>query len=205
VSDVVCIVQPFAVTWDYRCPFARNAHEHVLAGLADGADWDVRFVPFSLSQAHVEAGETDVWDEPERDSGLLALQVGVVVRDWFPEQFPAVHRALFALRHDKGQSLRDEALLRELLTDAGVEADVVFDEITTGKPLALVKAEHTEAVQGDKVWGVPTFIVDGQSAFIRLMDRPDGDTAVGRRTVERVLDLLTWPELNEFKHTSIPR
>ncbi len=105
----------------------------------------------------------------------------------------------------RAQSLKDEALLREVLTEAGVDADVVFDEIATGKPLALVKAEHSEAVQGDKVWGVPTFVVDGQSAFVRLMDRPAGDTAVGRRTVERVLDLLTWPELNEFKHTSIPR
>lgn len=46
----------FAVTWDYRCPFARNAHEHVLAGLAGGADWNVRFVPFSLGQVHVEPG-----------------------------------------------------------------------------------------------------------------------------------------------------
>jgi len=36
----------FAVTWDYRCPFARNAHEHVLTALDAGADWDVRFVPF---------------------------------------------------------------------------------------------------------------------------------------------------------------
>ena len=26
----------FSVTWDYRCPFARNAHEHVLAGLDAG-------------------------------------------------------------------------------------------------------------------------------------------------------------------------
>jgi hypothetical protein len=204
-ATVVCIVQPLAVTWDYRGPIARNAHEHVLAGLADGADWDVRFVPFSLSQAHVEEGETDVWDEPERDSGLLALQGGVVVRDWFPQQFPAVHGALFALRHDKGESLKDETLLREVLTEAGVEADVVFDEIATGKPLALVQAEHTEAVQGDHVWGVPTFVVDGQSAFVRLMDRPAGDTARGRTTVERVLDLLTGPDLNEFKHTSIPR
>ena len=73
-----------------------------------------------------------------------------------------------------------------LLNEAGVEADVVFDEIATGKPLALVQAEHIEAVQGDKVWGVPTFVVDGQSAFIRLMDRPTATTAVGRRTVERV-------------------
>ena len=31
----------FAVTWDYRCPFARNAHEHVVTGLQGGADWDV--------------------------------------------------------------------------------------------------------------------------------------------------------------------
>jgi hypothetical protein len=43
----------FAVTWDYRCPFARNAHEHVLDGLAAGAEWDVTFLPFSLGQVHV--------------------------------------------------------------------------------------------------------------------------------------------------------
>lgn len=43
----------FAVTWDYRCPFARNAVEHVLLGLEAGAPWEVRFAPFSLNQAHV--------------------------------------------------------------------------------------------------------------------------------------------------------
>jgi len=38
------------------------------------------------------------------------------------------------------------------------------------------------------------------------MDRPGDDADRARTTVERVLDLLTtWPELNEFKHTSIPR
>ena len=40
----------FAVTWDYRCPFARNAAEHVLTALEAGADWDVTWVPFSLNQ-----------------------------------------------------------------------------------------------------------------------------------------------------------
>ena len=55
------------------------------------------------------------------------------------------------------------------------------------------------------MWGVPTFIVDDQAAFVRFMNRPDGDGEVARRTVERVVDLLGWPELNEFKHTSIPR
>ena len=43
----------FAVTWDYSCPFARIGHQHVLAGVRDGADWDVHFVPFSLGQMHV--------------------------------------------------------------------------------------------------------------------------------------------------------
>jgi len=86
----------FAVTWDYRCPFARNAHEHLLAGLAAGADWQVRYLPFSLGQAHVEEGQPSVWEKPEQDSGILALQAGVVVRDEYQQQFPAVHRALFA-------------------------------------------------------------------------------------------------------------
>ena len=43
--------------FDYRCPFARNGHESVVAGLRDGRDWDVTFVPFSLDQVHVEEGE----------------------------------------------------------------------------------------------------------------------------------------------------
>ena len=77
----------FAVTWDYRCPFARNAHEHVLDALADGADWDVTFLPFSLGQVHVEEGQPDVWDNPDADSGLTALQMGVAVRDTMPERF----------------------------------------------------------------------------------------------------------------------
>jgi hypothetical protein len=37
------------------------------------------------------------------------------------------------------------------------------------------------------------------------MHRPHGDATMAQLTVERVVDLLAWPELNEFKHTSIPR
>lgn len=44
----------FAIGFDYLCPFARNAHEHVIAGLRGGAGWQVRFVPFSLPQVHLE-------------------------------------------------------------------------------------------------------------------------------------------------------
>jgi hypothetical protein len=194
----------FVVTWDYRCPFARNAHEHVLDGLASGADWDVRFVPFSLGQVHVDEGEPDVWDNPDGDSGLLALQVGVALRDTMPERFHDAHRALFSHRHDQAGSLRDEQALRNVLKAHDIDADAVFAEVASGRPLATIKAEHTAAAADHDVWGVPTFIVGDQAAFVRLMHRPHGDADVARRTIERTVDLLGWPELNEFKHTSIP-
>jgi 2-hydroxychromene-2-carboxylate isomerase len=196
----------FAVTWDYRCPFARNAHEHVLAGLEAGADWDVRFVPFSLGQVHVEDGQLPIWERPDDDSGLLALQVGTVVRDTSPGAFPAVHRALFELRHDEGRDIRDESLLRQLLTDHGVDPDPIFAAIGSGDALDVVRREHTDVAKDHDVWGVPTFIVDDRAAFIRFMHRPDGDLELGRRTINRIVDLLeTFPELNEFKHTTLSR
>ncbi|MCM3886557.1 DsbA family protein [Frankia sp. R82] len=198
----------FAVTWDYRCPFARNAHEHVLTGLAAGADWDVTFVPFSLGQAHVEEGQPSVWAKPEQDSGILALQAGVVVRDEYPDLFPAAHRALFAARHDEGLHLEDREVIAATLTAVGVPAADVLARIDEGDVLTRVRSEHEGHVASHTVWGVPTFIAGEQAVFVRLMDRarPGAEAATSIRAVERVVDLLTgWPELNEFKHTSIPR
>jgi len=195
----------FAVTWDYRCPFARNAHDHVVTALQGGAPWDVTFVPFSLGQVHVEEGEPDIWDRWRDDSGLLSLQAGVVVRDKFPDRFLDVHQALFALRHDHGGHLRDEEAVRRVLADQGVDADAVLAEIDGGNAIVTVRHEHEQAARVHRVWGVPTFIVGEQASFVRLMDRPAGDAALAQRSIERVLDLLAWPELNEFKHTSIPR
>lgn len=194
----------FAVTWDYRCPFARIGHQHVLAGQRDGADWDVRFVPFSLGQMHVEEGQPDVWDDPGKETGLLALQVGTVVRDRFPEQFPGVHLGLFDARHVHSLDLRDRDVLTRVLDANGVPSQEVHDEIAGGGPLGTVRKEHEAAVADTDVWGVPTFVVGDQAVFVRLMAGPTDD-ADGHRTVDRVLDLLTWTDLNEFKHTSIPR
>ena len=195
----------FSVTWDYRCPFARNAHEHVIDGLRGGAPWDVTFVPFSLGQVHVAEGQPDVWGHWQDDTGLLALQAGVVVRDKFPERFLDVHEALFALRHDHGGQLRDETAVRATLEAQQVDADVVLAEIAGGSPIVTVQQAHEAAARGQHVWGVPTFMVGDEAAFVRLMDRPQGDRPRAQRTIERVIDLLEWPELNEFKHTSIPR
>jgi DSBA-like thioredoxin domain len=198
----------FSVTWDYRCPFARNVHEHILTGLAGGADWDVRFLPFSLGQAHVEEGGVSVWEDPSQDSGILALQTGVVVRDEYPDAFPAVHRGLFAARHDEGLHLEDRTVVEKVLTEHGVPAAAVFEQIDSGAALTKVRDEHEAYVASHTVWGVPTFIAGDEAVFVRLMDRaPLGsDPAASMRNIDRVVDLLTgWPELNEFKHTVVRR
>jgi hypothetical protein len=197
---------PFSVNFDYLCPFARNAHEHLVAGLEAGADWDVAFTPFSLVQNHVEEGGTPVWEDPEHAKGLLALQAGVVVRDRFPERFGPAHVALFAARHDHGGDLSDPDVVRRALEGAGVDADKVMDEIAEGWPLKSVQAAHEAWVADHHAFGVPTFVVGDRAVFVRLMTRPEGDGDVARKTIDRVLSLIVDDVgLNEFKYTTIPR
>jgi hypothetical protein len=77
--------------------------------------------------------------------------------------------------------------------------------VATGKPLDVVRDEHTAVADDLDVWGVPTFIAGERAAFVRLMELPS-DAADARRSVERVVDMLTgWPQLNEFKHTTLER
>ena len=68
----------FIVTYDYLCPFARNANEAVLSALAGGKEWEVSFRPFSLNQVHVHEGDPAVWDRPagEQGSGVARPPVG---------------------------------------------------------------------------------------------------------------------------------
>lgn len=196
----------FAVTWDYRCPFARNAHEHLVTALQHGADWDVTFVPFSLDQAHVEDGGTPVFDQPEKFPGLTINLAGIVVRDRYPDQFLQAHLTLFAARHDKAFDVRDPAVVRQALTDANVDADAVFKEIDDGWPLETARREHDKVVNDLDVFGVPTFIMGDRAVFVRLLNRPKGDAQEATTSVQRVLDLMAGaPNLNEFKYTRIPR
>ena len=70
---------PFGVTFDYRCPFARNVHEHLVTAMEGGADWNVEFLPFSLTQSHIEEGEEPVWDRADKASDLIAIEAGMIV------------------------------------------------------------------------------------------------------------------------------
>lgn len=197
----------FAITFDYLCPFARNANELVASAFEDGADWNVDFLPYSLVQGHVEEGDSDVWDRenPYAESGIRALATGLAVRDHQPERFLAAHRELFAARHDRGQDLKDPEVIRAALQRAGADADRIIGLVEDGEPLGTLHKEHERGVQDHDVWGVPTFVAGERAVFIRLLERDDGDPADARRTIERVLDLVEdFPTLHEFKQTDRP-
>ncbi len=201
------MTRPFAITFDYLCPFARNANEHVVAGLRAGADWDVRFLPYSLAQGHVEEGQQDVWEriDPHGISGVLALQVGITVRDHYPDRFLDVHDALFAARHDAGGDIKDRAVLAEAVERQGVPAAELFRAIDDGGPLGQLQKEHEQAVHEHGVWGVPTFVTDRRAVFVRLLDRPAGDAEVATTRVEQVVDLVDGSlDLHEFKQADLP-
>jgi hypothetical protein len=196
----------FSINFDYRCPFARNANEHVVAALRAGASYDVTFKSFSLTQAHVTDGDPDVFHLEEKRPELLAVVAGIVVRDRFPEKFWDAHLSLFAIRHDDGDDIRDESKIRNALTRAGVDADAVFAEIDKGWPFDVLESEHLESVKVSSAFGVPTFIAGDEAVFVRLMTRPEGNGDLAKETIDLVMGLVTGhPELNEFKHTSIPR
>ncbi len=196
----------FAVTWDYRCPFARNFCEHVLVALQKEPGWTVRWVPFSLNQTKVDEGQPDVWDDPGMAGARLAVEVGLAVRDAFPDAFPQLHQALFAARHDDALDIREEEILRRVLAANAVDPDEIFAILATGEPRETFRREHLDVVARHSVFGVPTVIVGDEAAFVRVMNRPGGDADGARSTVERAVALVHgWPELNEFKHTTLSR
>ena len=191
-----------AVTFDYRCPFARNAHEAVVAAqqahVVRNVEW--RYQAFSLDQVHLDEGEVPLWDrEPDEwGTGVLALLYGLAVRDAFPERFSDAHVALFAARHDEGRRLDDEEVLRDTVASVGLDAGAVSDEVWSGRPLKTLAVEHSQAVDDWDAFGVPTFI-EHDAVFVRFMERGRVDD------LERVLGLLDWTNLNEFKRSRLPR
>jgi hypothetical protein len=195
------VAREFAISFDYRCPFARNAHESVVTGLREGRDWNVTFTPFSLDQVHVEEGEPPVW---ERDpavwgTGVNALLWGIAVRDAFPDKFLDWHLAAFSARHDEGQKIAKVEVLRDIAESVGLDVDAVAKEADSGRPLETLAQTHTESVKRHSMFGVPTFVQGDQAVFVRFMTRKEPTD------IDRALDLLEWPDLNEFKHTSVAR
>ena len=193
----------FDLSYDYRCPFAKNIHLHVLAALDAGADFSVNFVPWTLSQGYRNEGAPDVWDDPAHDQDLLALAVSVSLRDQQPHCFRAAHGALFRARHHHAVRLVTLEEIGAVLEPLGVDMDRVGADVASRRPHGELK-ESFESFARYEAFGVPTFVVNQEATFVRYMTEPTRDTLASRNMIESLLTLMEHqPELNEFKHTQV--
>jgi predicted DsbA family dithiol-disulfide isomerase len=195
-------MKTFTVTYDYLCPFARIASESLVDAIAAGAPYDVTFKPFSLAQNHLDDDAVAVWDRgpsDEQGRGVLALFWSLAIRDDFSESFLEFHKSLFNAKHDDLADIGDEAVLRDIATKVGLDADAVAAAVETGVPAKTLAAEHTALVEDLGVFGVPTFIDGEEAVFVRFMERHKLDD------LDKVIDMISWTNVNEFKRSRIPR
>jgi DSBA-like thioredoxin domain-containing protein len=194
----------FDLSYDYRCPFAKNIHLHVVTALRAGANFDVTFVPWTMSQGYKEVGAPDVWDDPARDPELLSLAVSTSIRDHQPEHFLDAHEALFRARHERALRLVTREEISEALSPTKVDLAAVFDDADTRRPHKVI-GESFREFERYEAFGVPTFVVDGDATFVRYMTVPSDDAAASVSLIDSLLTLMsTQSDLNEFKHTKVP-
>ena len=194
----------FAVSFDYRCPFAKNIHLHLIAALRNGADFDVTFEPWTLSQGHRAEGAPDVWDDPTKEADLLALAYGVAARETQSDDaFLEAHEALFRARHERGIRLATADEIDTVLVETSVDLDAVRAEVASRRPYDVIAETYRRFAQLE-AFGVPTFVVGNDANFVRYMTAPT-DGVDSTAIISSLVTLMaTNPALNEFKHTRLP-
>lgn len=196
----------FSLNYDYRCPFARNLNEHVVAAIKGGAQINVDFVPFNLSQVHVDEDAPPIWDDPDREGDLLANEIGYIVSKIFPDRFHDTHISLFRLRHDAGKTLRQFDEIARVLEVNGVDSEVVRNLILSKTYAKEVRALHEYQVKEFDIFGVPTVFDGDNAAFIRLMSRPTSDLADSVNLINHAVEhVFKYSVFNEIKHSRVSR
>jgi DSBA-like thioredoxin domain-containing protein len=197
-------VNRFDLSYDYRCPFAKNIHLHVVTALRAGADFDVTFVPWTMSQGYKVEGAPDVWDDPARDPELLSLAVSTSIRDNQPELFLDAHESLFRARHERALRLVTNEEITEALASTAVDLTAVLEDVASRRPHKVI-GESFREFERYEAFGVPTFVVDGDATFVRYMTVPNDDPSASIALIESLVTLMsTKSDLNEFKHTKVP-
>ena len=193
----------FQLSYDYRCPFAKNIHLHVVTALRAGADFDVTFVPWTMSQGYRVDGAPDAWDDPARDAEHLALAVSTSIRDLMPERFLDAHEALFRARHERAIRLVNEREITEALDGLQLDLKPIFEDVASHRPHKVI-GESFREFERYEAFGVPTFVVDGDATFVRYMNPPTDDPMASIAVIESLISLMSNESaLNEFKHTKV--
>lgn len=194
----------FKLSYDYRCPFAKNLHLHAITALRAGGDFDVTFVPWTMSQGNKAPGALDVWDDPSRDEEHLALAVSTSIRDLQPDYFLDAHEALFRARHERAIRLVSMKEIEGVLRPTGVDLDLIVSDVASRRPHEVI-GECFREFERYEAFGVPTFVVGDDATFVRYMTTPNDVPQDSVTVIDSLLQLMTAQSaLNEFKHTKVP-
>jgi len=194
----------FELSYDYRCPFAKNIHLHMVSALKAGGTFDVTFVPWTMSQGYKADGSPDVWDDEKYNAELLALAVSTSIRDQQTEYFLDAHEAMFRGRHEKGIRLVTIEEIEGLLAPLGVDMDKVRSDIASRRPHQVI-GESFKRFAKVEAFGVPTFVIGNDATFVRYMNAPTNDAHASIAVIDSLVSMMAnRPELNEFKHTRAP-
>jgi len=197
-------VKTFHLSYDYRCPFAKNIHLHVIEALRGGADFSITFVPWTMGQGHRAEGAPDVWADPKQDSANLALAVSASIRDQQPDHFLAAHEALFRARHEQAIRLSTIEQIEGVLAPLGVDMDAVTADLATRRPFDVL-GESFAFMSQFEAFGVPTFVVNNDATFVRYMKPPTGDEQASTAIISSLVTMMEEQiDVNEFKHTKVP-
>ena len=94
-------------------------------------------------------------------NGIQALRGALWCQENAPEMFLAYHRALFRATWAEDQNVADKSVVVEIAAGLGIDRDAFASGI--GDPsLKEQLKENTAAAEARGIFGVPSFVVDGE-------------------------------------------
>ena len=138
------VARQFAVTFDYRCPFARNGHDVGDRRTASRSRLG-RHVPAVLARPgpRRRGRAPGLGTRPGRVGHRRerACCWGIAVRDEFPDKFLDWHLAAFTARHDHGAKIAKDEVLAEIATSVGLDPAAVARRGRVGAAVEDARAE----------------------------------------------------------------
>jgi predicted DsbA family dithiol-disulfide isomerase len=192
---------PEAIQWffDPMCPYAYQASIWI-RDVRTQTPIDITWRFFSLESINREEGKREPWERPW-SYGWGQMRVGALIRreqgnDALDRWYATIGPAFF----ERGEKTFDPEVHKQIIADAGFDADLVDRAIDDDTTSDDVKADHAESVQTYGAHGVPTIVFESGYAVYGpvVVPAPRGDDALALWALVR--GMQRFPHLYELRH-----
>ncbi len=182
--------------FDIMCPWAYQASLWI-RDVRDQLGLEVGWRFFSLEEINRAPGKKHPW-EREWSYGWSMMRIGALLRRIEPGLVDQWYLAAGTALHVDGRQPHRREVAEELLTQLGLDRDLVGQAIDDPSTSDEVRADH-ERVVSLGGWGVPTLVFGGDRALFGpvLIEPPAGAAAV--RLWQLMVGWLEFPNLYEVQ------